>query len=165
LITIRETTRDDLAWVQALWADGDVMRFVGFPDGMHQSDEYMDKWFHWICSGRPDINHYCIFDGSTYCGEAFYSIDRQHGNSASLDIKLFGFARGKGIATRGLSHAMEQAFEQGADTVWVDPVPQNNKAIALYQRLGFVPRPMPRHLIDEEGVTSIYMERARGQCR
>lgn len=32
MITIRETTSRDLSNVQKLWADGDVMKFVGFPD-------------------------------------------------------------------------------------------------------------------------------------
>ena len=44
MITIRETTQEDLASVQALWADGDVMKFVGFPDGLHQTDEQMRRW-------------------------------------------------------------------------------------------------------------------------
>ena len=39
MIEIRETTEKDLKNVQRLWADGDVMRFVGFPDGLHQTDE------------------------------------------------------------------------------------------------------------------------------
>jgi len=45
-----------------------------------------------------------------------------------LDIKLFRFARGRGIATKALSHAIEEAFRNGAQIVWVDPDPQNAKA-------------------------------------
>ena len=33
MIIIKETTIEDVKNVQRLWADGDVMRFVGFPDG------------------------------------------------------------------------------------------------------------------------------------
>ena len=33
---------------------------------------------------------------------------------------------------------MEEAFRQGASRVWVDPNPLNEKAIRLYERLGFV---------------------------
>ena len=82
-------------------------------------------------------------------------------NSASLDIKLFRFARGKGIATKALSFAIEEAFKNGAEKVWVDPNPQNIKAIALYERLGFVSKQMPDYLVEENGVTSIYMELVR----
>ena len=118
MITIKETTAKELDNVKALWADGDVMKFVGFPDGLLQTDDEMKAWLDWIESERPQVNHYSIFDGSVYCGETFYSIDSKHGNSASMDIKLFGFARGKGIAAKALSYAIEQAFENGAEKVW-----------------------------------------------
>ena len=158
MITIKETTETDLANVRRLWADGDVMKFVGFPEGLHETEESMRKWFARIVSNRPRVNHFSVFDNEDYCGEAFYQIDPQHGNSAALDIKLFPFARGKGIATAALSHAIEQAFQNGAEGVWVDPNPQNLKAIALYERLGFERKPMPEYLIGDEGITSIYME-------
>ncbi|MBE5861258.1 MAG: GNAT family N-acetyltransferase [Lachnospiraceae bacterium] len=47
-----------------------------------------------------------------------------------------------GIATQALSHAIREAFQNGAETLWVDPHPENGKAIALYQRLGFVRKKM-----------------------
>ena len=75
-----------------------------------------------------------------------------------MDIKLFPFARGKGIASAALTYAIEEAFKNGAKKVWVDPNPNNVKAIALYERLGFERKPMPEYLIEDEGVTSIYME-------
>lgn len=161
MITIKETSKGDLADVKALWADGDVMKFVGFPNGLHKTDEDMSDWFDWISSSRPLANHYSIFDNSTYCGETFYKIDSEHNGCASLDIKLFKFARGKGIAAKALSYAIEEAFKNGAKKVWVDPNPDNLKAIALYERLGFVRKPMPDYLKDDDGMTSIYMELSR----
>ena len=158
MITIKETTKNEISNVKELWADGDVMKFVGFPDGLHETDENMEEWFDWISSVRPTANHYSIFNEDIYCGEAFYEIDIEHDNSAALDIKLFKFARGKGIATKALTYAMEEAFKNGAKKVWVDPNPDNVKAVALYERLGFVHKPMPEHLLDEDGTTSIYME-------
>ncbi len=158
MIEIRETAVEDIKNVQWLWADGDVMKFVGFPEGLVETDEEMRDWFRWIESGRPSINHYSIFEDGKYCGESFYEIDREH-KSASLDIKLFGFARGRGIANAGLSHAIREAFRNGAETVWVDPNPENEKAIALYTRLGFCRKDFPDHLIEEkEQYSSIYME-------
>ena len=75
-----------------------------------------------------------------------------------MDIKLFKFRGGKGIATTALSYAIEEAFKNGAKKVWVDPNPDNLKAIALYERLGFERKPMSEYLIEDDGVTSIYME-------
>lgn len=37
MIEVKETTVEDIHNVQQLWADGDVMRFVGFPDGLHET--------------------------------------------------------------------------------------------------------------------------------
>ena len=158
MITVKETTGNDLANIKQLWADGDVMKFVGFPEGLHETDESMKKWFNRILSSRPTTNHFSIYDNDIYCGETFFDIDKKHDNSASLDIKLFKFARGKGIATTALSYAIEEAFKNGAKKVWVDPNPDNLKAIALYERLGFERKPMPEYLMEDEGITSIYME-------
>ena len=158
MLEIRETALEDVKSVQQLWADGDVMRFVGFPDGLHETDEAMQEWFHWMVADRPVANHYSIFENGKYCGEAGYGIDKEYG-SAFLDIKLLKFARGRGIATKALSHAIEEAFKNGAETVWVDPDPQNAKAIALYERLGFERKDMPEHVIAMgEDPASAYME-------
>ena len=54
---------------------------------------------------------------------------------------------------------MEEAFRQGASRVWVDPNPLNEKAIRLYERLGFVRREMPEDLRASEGEGFVYMER------
>ncbi|MBQ6238918.1 MAG: GNAT family N-acetyltransferase [Firmicutes bacterium] len=162
MTVIKETTIEDLDNVQKLWADGDVMRFVGFPDGLQRTSEEMKGWFRWIESNRPALNHYSIFEDGKYCGESFYNIDAEH-RSAALDIKLFGFARGRGIAAAGLSHAIQEAFRNGAEVVWVDPNPQNLKAIALYRRLGFQQKAFPEHLLSEdEEPISIYMELRKG---
>lgn len=48
MLEIKETTIEDIKCVQQLWADGDVMKFVGFPDGLHETDERMQNWLRWI---------------------------------------------------------------------------------------------------------------------
>lgn len=158
MIEVKQTTKKDIANVQQLWADGNVMKYVGFPNGLIETDEAMQRWFKWIESNRPTLNHYSIFEDGVYCGESFYEIDREH-QSAALDIKLFEFARGRGIASAGLSHAIQEAFKNGAKIAWVDPNPKNKKAIALYERLGFQQKDFPEYLIEEDGeINSIYME-------
>ena len=95
MIEILETCETELGDVQRLWADGDVMRYVGFPEGLRQSNEEMGRWYEWIRRSRPRANHYSVFEDGVYCGETFYRIDEKRGNSAAVDIELFAFARGR----------------------------------------------------------------------
>ena len=158
MIEIKESTYDDIKNIQGLWADADVMKYI-WPGGLQETEEGVKKWLDKYISTRPMSNHYSIFEDGKYCGETAYRIDEAN-RSASLDIKLFRFARGRGIATKALSYAMEEAFKNGAETLWVDPHPANSKAIALYERLGFVRKEMPEHVIEmgEDPNVFAYME-------
>ena len=159
MLEIRETTLDDLKNIQRLWADGEVMRFVGFPEGLRETDEDLRAWIEHLPAARPLSNHWSIYENGVYCGETNYSIDGES-RSASLDIKLFAAARGRGIATKALTHAIREAFRNGAETVWVDPAPENARAIALYRRLGFTQKEMPEHVVaqGEDPETNLYFE-------
>lgn len=46
-IVIRPIEKRDLPYVQELWADGEVMKFVGFPDGLHVTDDQILRWYEW----------------------------------------------------------------------------------------------------------------------
>lgn len=159
MLEIRETTLEDLKNIQRLWGDGEVMRFVGFPEGLHETDEDLRAWIERLSAARPRVNPWSVYEDGVYCGETNYCIDPES-RSASLDIKLFAFARGRGIATKALTHAIREAFRNGAETVWVDPDPENARAIALYRRLGFTQKDMPAHVIaqGEDPETNLYFE-------
>lgn len=142
-IKITETTKDDLENILSLWNDGEVMFFVGFPNGLGISMEKLVEWLPWAIS-KPNRCHYSIYhDDLGYCGETYYNLNLEHG-LAALDIKLMPKARGKGIAEIGLRFAIEQAFlQRNAKSVYVDPRPDNKKAWKLYEKIGFVERPRP----------------------
>lgn len=53
---------------------------------------------------------------------------------------------------------IDEAFKNGANRVWVDPNPKNEKAVALYKRLGFVEKEMPAYLKEDNEMMSVYME-------
>ena len=162
MITVKESTYADIKNIQSLWADEDVMKYI-WPGGLHETEEAVREWLERLISGRPKQNHYSIFEDGKYCGETQYGIDEET-KSAALDIKLFEFARGRGIATQALSYSIQEAFTHGAESVWVDPHPANSKAIALYQRLGFVQKEMPEHVIamGEDPNRFVYMELRKG---
>jgi len=157
-VVMRETSVADLPNVMALWNNGEVMKYVGFPEGIGVTSDELDKWLVWV-TNKPQRCHYSIYaDGIGYCGEAFYDVSPDTA-SASLDIKLVPEARGKGIANEALSFAIEKAFREGnAERCYVDPNRANLKARALYEKLGFKPVPHPQWLDTTMGIDSIYME-------
>lgn len=59
---------------------------------------------------------------------------------------------------------MEEAFRQGASRVWVDPNPLNERAIRLYERLGFVRREMPEDLRERGGWVCLYGKTSVEAC-
>ena len=159
-IHIKLTEKEDLLNVQRLWADPAVMYYVGFPDGLHESMEHLEKrWLPWA-QNPPMRQHYSIYeDAIGYCGESFYDVDDT--GLACMDIKLLPCARGRGIAFAGLSHALTQMFMQTtATSAYVDPNPENAKAIRLYERLGFRRTERAAHL-EDPGCPYVYMELTR----
>ena len=156
-IRIKLTDRNDLRNVQALWATPAVMRFVGFPEGLHETLEHLvNNWLPWV--QQPSLRrHYSVYaEEIGYCGEAFYDVDER--GLACMDIKLLPAARGKGIAALALSHALDEAFLiGGANRAWVDPNPENTAALRLYARLGFRETVRAAHL-EDPGCPYVYME-------
>ena len=154
-LMIRETTIEDLENVLNLWNDGDVMKFVGFPNGLGVDLNHLkEQWFPTVNKNNKR-KHYSIYhEDLGYCGESFYSV---HDNlKCALDIKLLACARGKGIAYKALKHAINEAFTLGkAKVVYVDPNKKNEKAIALYKKLGFIEH---KHPSKEVGINHYYFE-------
>ncbi|MCL1801277.1 MAG: GNAT family N-acetyltransferase, partial [Promicromonosporaceae bacterium] len=167
-VTVSPVAEADLPDVLALWNNGEVMKFVGFPDGVGATMDGIERWYANVVKGRPRSDTFAIhLAGTGYVGEAHYSIDDDDdgGGLAALDIKLIPEARGRGVAYRALSHAISEAFANGARKVWVDPHPDNQKALALYRKLGFEPAVMPEKIREQEldGIdfVPVYLELAR----
>lgn len=158
-IVIKETTEDDLNHIVELWNSGDVMFYVGFPQGLNVTKEKLVK--QWL----PHINinhlrkHYSIYHQELgFCGETYYEVKTNH--KAALDIKLFPKARGLGIATYSLKYAISNAFNLGqAEIVYVDPHIDNQKAVKLYKKLGFKELTHPESKYRE---THLYFELSKG---
>jgi len=153
-IRIKETNQADLPNIMQLWNNGQVMFYVGFPQGLGVTMERLQQWLEGI-NQDTDSKHYSIYAQDIgYCGETFYRIDREH-DLAILDIKLLPRAQGKGIAAYALSCTIDHVFSNSlASKAYADPHPKNKKAWNLYAKLGFVSKPRPKFL--EKGST--YLE-------
>ncbi|MDQ2673813.1 MAG: GNAT family N-acetyltransferase [Chloroflexota bacterium] len=156
-IELRRTSEADLPDVMALWNDGRVMAFVGFPNGLGATPESMRAWL-----GRLEADasrrHFSIHaPGIGFCGEAYYAIDADH-DLATLDIKLRPEAQGRGIASAALSQVLSEIFDGGlAGRAYVDPSHHNAPALRLYERLGFVEAVRPPWL-DDPAPDAMYFE-------
>lgn len=56
MITIKESTYDDILNIQSLWADEDVMKYI-WPGGLHETEEAIREWLDRIISARPMQNY------------------------------------------------------------------------------------------------------------
>lgn len=132
----------------ALWNDGRVMRWVGYPDGLGYDREDVEKWFYWI-QASPVRRHFVVHAaGIGFCGELYYKADRVH-RRAELDIKLIPEAQGQGIATEALKGLIRIVFESEPEinAVWTEPSEENQAARRLYGRCGLEPKLRPADML------------------
>lgn len=84
---IKETSERDFQNILSLWNNGEVMSFVGFPNGLGITLEKLHDWFK-SAINKPHKCHYSIYNNEIgYCGETFYSVDFKS-KTGTLDIKL-----------------------------------------------------------------------------
>jgi len=92
-LILREPTKGDFEFLKNMWQNGEVMKFVGFPSGLKQSDE---KIYQWIDTAQK--NGRCklvIEDKESHraIGETGYRLDINYPfakgkKAAAPDIKL-----------------------------------------------------------------------------
>ncbi len=152
-IRIRPAGEDDLPFLQALWNDGAVMRYQGYPEGMHASDEDMRRW--WKSAQQADAAHgglpalpaphavLELMDG-TRIGELTYSLDARQ--RARLDLKLAAGYCGQGYATEAMRVMLRELFATTPITAAIsEPAAGHERAHRLLQRCGFHPAPTENH--------------------
>ena len=143
-VSIRPTQHADLPFLQALWNDAAVMRHHGYPDGMHVTEESMERW--WQSRQTPGTPPDCVItllDGEII-GELTYAYVAQQ--RASIDLKLATKWWKQGYAREALNLALQELFADAAvKKIVVEPTPDNVSARALMARCGFQPAPTENH--------------------
>jgi RimJ/RimL family protein N-acetyltransferase len=159
-VTLGRTTQEDLPFLKSLWNDGRVMKWVGFPNGVGDTDETMAAWFR-KRSSDPTFFHFIVWDtDNCRCGEVCYGVETgQH--RAGLDVKFAPESQGRGLATDALRALINHVFavERDVDEVWTEPSPQNLAARRLYARCGLAEKPRPRDM--KQDVPYWALERSR----
>jgi RimJ/RimL family protein N-acetyltransferase len=146
-ISIRPTSVADLPDLMALWNDGRVMRWVGFPNGLGYDETSIARWFEDL-QINPHRHHFVVTSSSVgFCGEVYYAVDAVH-HRASLDIKFRPKAQGSGRATAAFLALIDRVFkeEPDVDSVWTEPVESNLASRTLYWQCGLRPTERPEGL-------------------
>lgn len=134
MIKINETQIKDLDNLVLLWNNPQVIKYVGFKEGLKTNIDKVREW-HESMSKRVNSKHFSIYNEDKYCGEVFYRFDTE---LTDVDIKLLPEASGLGIGEYALCSCMIKVFCISKDTIIkVDPHRDNTRAIALYKKLGF----------------------------
>jgi len=149
-IRIRPARHEDLPFLQALWNDGAVMRYQGYPDGMHASEADMERWWLTAQNAHRGIEtlltpHAIIetIDGAPL-GELSYAIDAK--DRASIDVKMSPACWKKGYAAEALRVFLRELFATtGVKKIIVEPSPDNAAALKLLERNGFHAAPTENH--------------------
>lgn len=146
-LIIRKTQECDLTNIQSLWNNGEVMKWVGFPEGLNQSMEGLKIW-HRNLQKSNLAKHLVVLDSyHNFCGELFYLKDIEN-ECASLDIKFLPEAQGRGLAVEALKRFINFVFdtEKEIDAVWTEPSKENVLARKLYSKCGLVEKERPVHM-------------------
>ncbi len=133
-------TPADLPFLQELWNQGEVMQYVGFPDGLGMTEAKMARW--WEECQQWTATHLIVKDDQGRAiGESGWGF---MGIPGILDIKLAQTHWGQGFASDVLDALLGHIFGQTRiDQVIVTPHPENQAARVLYRRFGFQPDTPP----------------------
>jgi RimJ/RimL family protein N-acetyltransferase len=136
-----------MVFLRKLWNDGEVMRYVGFPQGLGIDERGMMEWFKKLKRHRSiDREHWIVEnERGEPIGEAYYKAELEYSGyraekMAQIDLKLARSFWGQGYATDALQTLIRHLFEKGFETIVVSPNLNNEAALRLYERLGFEPK-------------------------
>lgn len=151
-LILREPAESDFDFLKSLWEDGQVMYYVGFPNGLKQSDE---KILDWINTAQESGNCKLVIEDKEterVIGETGYRLDLDYPfangrKSAAPDIKLIPEFWGKGYATEAFSAIIDCIFKNtDVEVIQVSPNIENLAALAIYKKLGF--KKMGEHITE-----------------
>ena len=158
-VIIKSTEEEDLKYIQSLWKNKEVMKWVGYPDGLNVTIEKLKKWLNKIDRSRLRKSFVVSeLASNSFCGELFYEIDREY-NRAGLDVKFLPEAQGKGLGTEAFNILIKYIFENELDVeaVWTEPAQNNIHARKVYEHCGLKISRQPVYMVHRE----LYMELTR----
>ncbi len=139
MITLQPIDETNMMEALALRVKPKQQEFVASPAGI-LARGYAHRRQRAVCWG--------IYEARRMVGLALlHDLEEEPACYRLMELLVNEPEQGKGIAYSALSYALDQAFREGkAERAYVDPHPENRKALALYASLGFLPAKRPTHL-------------------
>jgi diamine N-acetyltransferase len=127
-VSIRPTTPEDVEFVFAIERDPEAS-----PNITVRSRER-----HLASIESPDDEHLIVCEDGHRVG--FFRLSGLAGGHRNIEIGTIVIAeRGRGIGRASLLLVLERCFgEHGAHRVWLDAIGANERALALYESIGFL---------------------------
>lgn len=123
--------------IRALWENGLVMRYVGFPDGLGWSQAKFDSMWPSLRDDPKALRLALENNSGRFLGEAMISSPGSDG-FCQPDLKLLPEFWGKGLAYEAWQTILERSWARWPEAGFlVTPNIENSRAIDLYKRLGF----------------------------
>lgn len=146
-LMLRATVEADLPAVLALEADPDVAPWItSWPAARHRE-----------AISDPDQAHLTFIDGDRSVG--FLLLAGLTGQNRSVELRRIALSRrGEGLGAAALTLTLEHAFGScAAHRVWLDVLPDNARALRLYERTGFLAEGLLReaHLLPDGSFASL----------
>jgi RimJ/RimL family protein N-acetyltransferase len=139
-VYLRVPKRDEVSFVQALWADPETMEAVG---GTHTlPTEKFDRWFAYMVDpGNPEACYCLIFNKDDLSvGEISFHQWNPVEQSAVLNIKILAEYRGRGYAADALKAFLSWFFTRAGGRKIIDDVALDNQSgQRLLKSVGFEP--------------------------
>ena len=129
LVVLRRVEAGDREALRAILADPEVRRWWG-PEDLETAvaDLYDD-----------DAHGFAILDGAEIVGYIQYAEENEPDyRHAGIDIFLGPFGRGRGFGPDAVRTVARYLFDvRGHHRLTIDPAASNERAIAVYERVGF----------------------------
>ena len=137
-IVIRRLTNDEGALYRAIRLEALTVSADFFASAYEDEAGHDDAWFAAHMAGAPV---WAAFDGDTPIGMA--GCNRHLGTKKAHKATLWGMyvapsARGQGVAEGLIQSILAHAAEVGCEQVLLTCMRGNDRAVRLYERMGFV---------------------------
>ena len=139
-VVLREYRREDLSAIRSWINDSETTRYLGGSFRRPQTWEQTETMLEHRLEGDVGGEGFVIADRESmaYLGQCDLMMVDNVARKAEIAVVLLPEARGRGVATEGLSLLLSYAFDtMNLNRVWLRCAAENARALALYERLGF----------------------------